>query len=208
MHITKSFFLFFREALLALGIGFLVPLISSYVVVLVHPQPERATFESKEFNNNEKQLQRLQTMQGKLEKLELALITSSDEADKIRLVNVRKDLDGVTQEYEHRSATHDKERQQIEQHYNAAHDSYAKVYFYGALVTSLLSFVISIASPLISLSVGFMIGGFSCLTTGYFKYWDQLSAPLKLCSLLLALMLIVGMSYYFFYGKKEDCDSY
>jgi hypothetical protein len=81
--------------------------------------------------------------------------------------------------------------------YKSEQMAYQKVYFYIATLIGLLALVIGMFLPLVSLGVGFIIGGLSCLTVGYIQYWGQLHNILKLASLIAALLLILVISYRF-----------
>lgn len=75
--------------------------------------------------------------------------------------------------------------------YRVVRERWDRNYFYYNVVVGLIAVSVGMFMPYGSLGTGFLMGGATVLTMGYWIHWTQLDDLIKFISLLLALFLVV-----------------
>lgn len=211
---TKSFFQICRELVLAFGVALLIPFITYYTTIIVHPEPTYPSYkqayydEESETNITTPLAEQFKEIKRKRKKLlaeEKSILDSG--INKNKLAAIQAELTTLNSQSEALLAQNKLETTKEEEArkvYDAAYSSYRRSYFFIAVTIGLLAIVIGMFISLISLGVGFILGGFISLVLGYVTYWGALHNVIKLLSLLGALALILIISFYRFGKQKED----
>lgn len=190
---TQTFFQVCRELVLGLGIAILIPFITHYTTLIIHPEPVykdqgRTYYDrdtdltlddslAEQFRKIKEQRQRAQTPSAALDEAYDALLAQN------------KALEA--------------KKEEARKLYEVERNDYNRSYFFVALILGLIAIVAGVFIPLISLGVGFVLGGFISLIIGYVTYWGALHNIVKLVSLVGALALILAISFYKF-GKQSE----
>lgn len=79
----------------------------------------------------------------------------------------------------------------------------SSVVFYVSLFTALLLIGISLFIPVPAISVGLILSGIAVGIDGYWRTWNYLDARLKFISLIIAIVLLIAISFISFYRSKD-----
>ena len=89
-----------------------------------------------------------------------------------------------------------KQQMQLYNDYNAKKAKHYKTVFWVTVPAGILFILLGLLGRLGILDSGFILGGSLSIVSGYFTYWDSLSSAMRFVSLLVALILIIGVTYY------------
>ena len=77
------------------------------------------------------------------------------------------------------------------------------VVFYVSLFIALLLVAISLIVPVPSVSAGLVLSGLAVGVDGYWRTWKYLDVKLKFISLIVAIVLLIAVSFISFYRSNE-----
>jgi len=138
-----------------------------------------------------------------LRKVEATLVGLADPVNQKRLKEIRAELEKTEHEFEENRQLLKEKEDAWHAEENVRRSSYEKTYFIIADGIGLGALIIGAIVPMASIGTGFILGGMTSLASGYYAYWGHLPNMIKLGSLILALLIILGLSYRFFYRKTE-----
>ena len=101
----------------------------------------------------------------------------------------------------------DKERAEIhdllDERFKKLSEERSSVVFYVSLFTALLLIIASLFIPVPAISVGLILSGIAVGIDGYWRTWNYLDARLKFISLIIAIVLLIAISFISFYRSKD-----
>jgi hypothetical protein len=193
---AKTFFTFIRELAIALVIAVLLPMIAYWTAAIIKEEPKYPTRKTHRYLIEREET--LTKQYNHLTRLEKSLERSKKPEASEKLTQVLKELDQVETEREAVQDDLKKVSQDDINRFNDESRKYQTLFLYTTLPWALICLLLGLLIPMASLGTGFLLGGIGTLIMAYGVSWSIFNPLFKLFSLIIAFLIVVGVSFWFY----------
>lgn len=203
---THIFSLLLRDITLSVAIGLLLPFIA-YLLAQVIQKPVPFNDIPCEYKGTSCKVLEESKHQAEKRLKELKItqkVLSTTSQSVTQNVQVDKEINELEAQLKQVKENIEEAQKQRNSTYESANEKPTKIHLYVAIAIALLAFLAAFFIPVLSLEIGFIIGGTLTLITGLIHSWSLLGDVLKLVGLLLGLIALIGIGLKMYFRKEDS----